>query len=189
MFSRYFLLLLCCNLATIKAQSSSIGWQSFLDMSSLGMEFSPNDEPALLLSDNMIDSIGDCSKTCHTNSFCRIFEFDGQTNRCRLFEGDAGTMGSIISSSSPLSIVGLIQLFPEQFVDQGLPCSFCSLSRYLTCISSTCRCPSRTYFDGSICRSQNIVGGQCINETDCRLDLNLTCLPRNQCGRKLYFDG
>jgi hypothetical protein len=184
MFSRSFLILFWYNLVTIEAQSSSIGWQSFLSLSGLGMKFSPNDEQALLLSDNEIDSIETCSLTCHANDFCRIFDFDGQTNHCRLFEGDPTIMGSIIASSSSLSIVGSIQLTSDQFSSQGLPCSFCAIDRYLICINSSCQCPPRTYFDGSICRSQNIVGGQCTNDTDCRTDLNLTCLPRKQCGRK-----
>jgi sugar lactone lactonase YvrE len=182
----YLLLFIGCNLALIQAQSNSIGWQSFLSLSNFGMTFSPSDEQALLLSDINVDSLEVCALTCHANIFCRILNFDGQENRCRLFEGDADITGTIIASSSPLSIVELIQLMPEQFSSKGRPCSFCEYSRYLTCINSTCQCPSRTYFDGSICRSQSLIGGQCINETDCRIDLNLTCLPRKQCGRKFY---
>jgi len=95
-------------------------------------------------------------------------------------------MGSIIASSSSLSVVRSVELFSEQFSSKGLPCSYCLYSRYLTCINSTCQCPSGTHFDGSICHSQNLLGGQCINEMDCRIDLNFTCLPRQQCGRKFY---
>jgi hypothetical protein len=185
MFSRHFVLFIWCNLASIQSQSSSIGWQSFMSLSSLGMKFSPLDEQAMLLFEINSNSIEACSETCHSNLYCRIFDFDGQSNLCRLFEGDVDTMGSIIPSPSSRSIVGSIQLIPAQFYSKGLSCSSCELSRYLTCINSTCQCPSRTYFDGSVCRSQSLIGGQCINETDCRTEFNLVCLPRKQCGRKL----
>jgi hypothetical protein len=182
----YILLFIECNLVTVHAQSNSIGWQCFLSLSDLGMNFSPTDVQAILLSDINVDSIEVCAETCHTNIFCRIFDFDGQSNSCRLFESDAQTMGSIIASSSTLSRVGLMELISQQFSNKGRSCSYCEYSRYLTCINSTCQCPSRTYFDRSICHSQNLIGGQCINETDCRIDLNLTCLPRQQCGGKFY---
>jgi hypothetical protein len=93
-------------------------------------------------------------------------------------------MGSIITSSSSLSRVGTIDLYPEQFTDHGQPCSFCQESRYLTCINSTCQCLTHTFFDGSICQSQKLLGANCTNNIECRLDLNYTCLSNQQCGGK-----
>jgi hypothetical protein len=184
----YLLLFIDCHLVMIQAQGICNAWQSLLSLSNWGTMFSPIDEQALLLSDiTNTNSFQACFQTCHANILCRIFDFHGQSNRCRLFQGNADTMGSIITSSSSLSIVGLIQIVPAYFSSIGLPCSFCKQSRYLICLNSTCQCPASTYFDGSICRSQNLIGSQCINEINCRMDLNMTCLPRQQCGRKFYF--
>ncbi len=188
MFWFKFFVFIGCYSVIIRAQMSSNGWQSLLSLSNLGKIFFSEDEQDLLLSDINVQSLQICIQTCNANILCRIFDFDDQSNRCRLFEGDVDTMGSIITSSSSLSVVGTIQLTPEQFSSIGLSCSFCAYSRYLICINSTCQCPPRTYFDGSICHSQNLIGSQCINDTDCRSNLNLTCLPRKQCGRMFdYF--
>jgi hypothetical protein len=96
-------------------------------------------------------------------------------------------MGSIIPSSFSQSRVGLIKLPPEYFNDRGSPCSMCQNSRYLTCINSTCQCLPHTFFDGSICQNQKLLGVECASETECRKDLNYTCLSRMQYGRKYYF--
>ena len=93
-------------------------------------------------------------------------------------------MGSIIVSSFNKSRVGSIKLNSNHFTNRGQSCSLCQGSRYLTCINGTCQCPTHTYFDGSICQSQKLIGGNCNNSMECRTDLNYTCLPRMQCGRK-----
>jgi hypothetical protein len=187
MLKLYLLSFIVYRLVIIQAQGNSIQWQSLLSLSNWGMTFSSIDDQALLLSDTNANSFQACFQICHANMFCRIFDFDGQSNRCRLFEGNGDTMGSIMASSSSSSIVGSIQIVPGYFSNIGLSCSFCTETRYLTCFNSTCQCPSRTYFDGSICRSQSFIGSQCTDKTNCRVDLNMTCLPRQQCGRKFYF--
>ena len=169
-------------------QSISYGWQSTIIFSDSGFEFLPTDEQALLVYQEIADLQLTCAQSCHSNVLCRIFDFDPQSGRCRIFEGDVATMGSIVGSSSSQSIVGHIDIDSQLFAYQGQPCSFCEGSRYLTCINSTCQCQSHTFFDGSICRSQNLLGTQCTNETQCRMDLNFTCLPRQQCGRKYFYN-
>ena len=96
-------------------------------------------------------------------------------------------MGSIIASSSSQSRVGSIKVRSEQFIYRGQPCSFCQGSRYLTCMNNTCQCPAHTFFDGTLCQSQKLLGADCNNNTECRLDQNYTCLPRQQCGRKYQY--
>jgi len=170
-------------------ESIPVGWQSSTNLSSNGLEFSPVDQQALLLSINTANSIFSCTRLCHSNGRCRIFDFDGQSYRCRLFEGNITTMGSIVASSSSQSRVGSIQIRPDQFTNHGQSCSFCQGNRYLTCLNGTCQCPTNTYFDGSICESQKLLGIDCGNTTECRNDLNYTCLSRMQCGRKYFpFD-
>jgi len=189
MFDFYFrfIFLIWYVLVSSQPQSISVGWQSTIVFSDSGFEFSPIDEQALLVYKGTADSKLACAQNCHSNALCRIFDFDNQSGRCRIFEGDVVTMGSIIASSSSESYAGYVELNPEQFAYQGQSCSFCEGSRYLRCINSTCQCQPHTFFDGSMCRSQNLLGTECINGTECRMDLNFTCLPRQQCGRKYSY--
>lgn len=182
----YFLILIECIIIPSKIESIPVEWQSSTNLSSSGFQFSSVDEQALLLSINTANSMFSCTRLCHSNGRCRIFDYDGQSHSCRLFEGNITTMGSIVASSSSQSRVGSIKLHPDQFVNRGLACSFCQGSRYLTCTNNTCQCQPHTYFDGSICQSQKLLGGDCGNTTECRSDLNYTCLSRQQCGRKYY---
>ena len=167
-----------------ESQNIPLSWQSSTNLSSSGFEFSPMNEQALLLSITTTNSIINCVRLCHSTAQCRILDFDAQSHRCRLFQGNIRTMGSIVISSSLQSRVGSIKLSPEYFLNYGQPCSSCQGSRYLTCENGSCQCPMHTYFDGSICQSQKLLGDDCDNSTECRIDLNYTCLPRMQCGRK-----
>jgi len=185
-FSLNFRLIIfaCYILIPAKLQSISIGWQSTTVFSINGFEFSPIDEQALFLLESNANSIMSCFQTCHLTAQCRIYDFDDQSHRCRIFEGDIATMGVVVASTSSLSRVGSIELRPELFANEGQPCSFCQGSRYLRCINDTCQCQPNTFFDGSMCQSQKLLGSECINSTECRNDLNYTCLPRQQCGRE-----
>lgn len=156
--------------------------QSYLIVSNSGWEFAPLDENALFLQETIANSIISCSSRCHMSTICRVFNFDIQTKRCRLYEGDIDTTGTIIASVYSHSVYGFIKLTSEDFVNYGYPCSSCEGSRLLTCINSVCQCQPRTYFDGSICRSQNLNAGACSDYIQCRHDLNLTCQSNMQCG-------
>jgi hypothetical protein len=155
-----------------------------LVLSNIGLEFSPFDEDALLLLETNSNSIPICAQTCYMMARCRTFNFDIQTKRCRLYEGDVDSTGIIAASLSPQSICGSIQLTVNDFADYGRACSSCEGSRYLTCINSTWQCQLHTYFNGSICVSQKVNGGECTDDIQCRHDLNLTCQSNMQCGRK-----
>ncbi|CAF1101145.1 unnamed protein product [Rotaria sordida] len=163
-------------------QGISIGWESSANLSSKGFEFSSIDDETLLLLETTAKSLISCFKICHSSTYCYIFDFDDQSHRCRIFEGNITNMGSIIASSSSESRVGSIKLFPEQFASRGQSCSSCQRNRYLTCMNGTFQCQAHTYFDGSICQIQKLLGADCIINAECRLDLNYTCLPRQQCG-------
>jgi hypothetical protein len=137
-------------------QSISDTWQSSTNLSSSGFEFSPVNQQALLLFGISTNSLMTCSRTCHSTVQCRIFDYDGQSQRCRIFEGSIITMGSIVASSSSQSRVGSIKISPQQFVNLGQSCSYCLGSRYLTCVNNTCQCPTHTYFDGTMCQKSKI---------------------------------
>lgn len=180
-----FLLVMGCLLIPSKIQGViPSGWQSTTNLSSDGLQFSPVDEQALFLFNFTASSLFACTRLCHSNGRCRIFDFDGQSKRCRLFEGNIMTMGSYIPSSSFQSRVGSMKLRSEQFTSRGQPCSSCQGSRYLTCVNGTCQCQVNTYYDGEICQSKKLRGDSCNDSTECRNDLNYTCLPRMQCGRE-----
>ena len=185
MFHIFFQLIIYFNLwHLLESQSISMGWQSSTLISDNGLEFVPIDEESIFLFEINVDSISSCGHQCHSNVHCRIFNYNDEDHRCRLFQGDITLMGSIVSSSSSHSYVGSIQLRSEHFIDRGRSCSYCENSRYLTCINNTCQCQSNTFFNGYLCQSKNLLGFKCANETECRLDRNYTCLPRKQCGRK-----
>lgn len=163
---------------------STQSFESLITISEMGREFSPIDENALLLGIYTYSTNKKCQETCHFNCFCRIFDYDSVSHRCRLFEGDLQTTGAIVNSDSSTSSVGQIEFSPNLFSAYGQSCSACLHSRYLTCVNGTCDCLRNTYWTGSICASQNLRGGQCTSANQCRADLNHTCLQFFQCGRK-----
>ena len=73
------------------------------NVSVAGLMFSPVDAQALFLTETSAGSLMRCALLCHSTPSCRIFDFDGQSRRCRTFEGDIGTMGSLVASSSSQS--------------------------------------------------------------------------------------
>ncbi|CAF4027929.1 unnamed protein product, partial [Adineta steineri] len=169
-------------------QSTSSNRQSFINLSQLGLEFIPTNENLLLLLDINADSIIICSTICFSNIYCRTFNFNMQSKRCRLYEGDIDNTGSIINSHSIQSVVGTIKLTADNFIDYGHPCSFCENKPYLICMNSICQCQSHSFYNGSICQSQKFIGGSCTNDIECRNDINLTCLSTMQCGFNLPSD-
>ncbi|CAF1375072.1 unnamed protein product [Adineta steineri] len=157
-------------------------WQAIFDVSNLGLEFSPADEQALLLLDTTARSLLNCAQMCEMIARCRTFNYDIQIKHCRLYQGDIDSTGEVVPSVSSQSVCGSIKLIMENFADYGGPCSICDGSRYLTCINLTCQCQPNTFFNGSMCRSQKLIGGGCTSDNQCRNDLNLKCLLNNQCG-------
>src|SRR5437660_1481088 len=131
------IILISSMLVPSQLQSISIGWQSIVILSSSGYEFSPNDNEALFLFEINADSLRICLQICHKTALCRTIDFDDQSHRCRIFQGDSDTTGLIISSSLSQSHVASIQLNSNQFINIGQPCSFCEGSRYLRCLNST----------------------------------------------------
>jgi hypothetical protein len=95
-----------------------------------------------------------------------------------LFEGDS-TTGSIISSSSSTSVVGTVRISSTLYSSiYNQPCQACQQNRYEVCSTntSTCQCPSHTYWNGSVCALQLFENEICGQLNSCRSDLNLSCL-------------
>ncbi len=103
---------------------SQYAYQSLTVISNEGNQFLPVVASAQLISSSFVNSLKLCATTCNTNTFCRIFDYGAiQQNQCRLLEGDVNTLGTIIPSSMPNSIVGTIQITPSLFTQYGQPCS------------------------------------------------------------------
>ncbi|CAF4450241.1 unnamed protein product, partial [Adineta steineri] len=116
LFSYQHLLFLILILYLPKTSSNR---QSFINLSQLGLEFIPTNENLLLLVDINADSIIICSKICFSNIYCRTFNFNMQSKRCRLYESDIDNTGTIINSQSIQSVVGTIKLTADDFIDYG----------------------------------------------------------------------
>ena len=151
-----------------------------------GFEFSPNDASVQLLDTRFVSSTIRCVRACLSTFGCRTFDYDrSSSGRCRLYEADQ-TTGLTVPSVSP-SIVGSVSLNSQQFSSRNqAPCStYCSNDPYLSCgTNNTCQCAGRTYWDGSLCRLQKLIGASCTIDMQCRGDLGLVCLPFSQCGRE-----
>lgn len=118
-----------------------------------------------------------CSAACNQQPFCRIFDYDLVSKRCRLFEGDS-TVGSIIPSPSSTSIVGIILISSSLYATMhNQPCQACQENRYEVCSANTnkCLCQGNTYWNGSVCTLQLFQNDTCDKRDACRFDLNLTC--------------
>lgn len=173
----------------IKSTYSQSIYQSLFTLSSPGHRFSPANIPAQFISAILVDSCRLCAAECDKNVLCRVFDYGAmQSNQCLLFEGNTETLGSIIPSGMPDSVVGTIQLTPSLFSGHGQACSsVCTESRYLLCSdNSVCGCMPHTYWDPSVgmCLAQmTIAGAPCDTSimNVCRPDLNLTCSPIDQC--------
>lgn len=150
--------------------------QSTSRISSMGLEYRPKNS-VQFISSNTIETRILCSAACNQLLSCRVFDYDSVSKRCRLFEGDS-TTGSIISSSSSTSFVGTVSISSSLYSathNQG--CQTCEQTRYEVCVSntSTCHCPTHTYWNGEICALQLFINDTCEQLDACRSDLNLTC--------------
>ncbi|CAF0855149.1 unnamed protein product [Adineta ricciae] len=152
-------------------------YQSRLTISSAGYEFQPRYSIQLLTS-TTTPTIADCSLLCNQLLSCRILDFDSLSERCRLFEADTITAGSIIVSSSSTSQVGTVHISSDLYVlIHNRSCNLCQEYRYETCAENTniCQCPRNSYWNGSVCALQLLENDTCVQRDACRSDLNLTC--------------
>ena len=156
--------------------STSSFYQSTVTLSALGTEYQPRDQLDLLQTSTVLSKLS-CLSACNEQPLCRTLDFDSVSGRCRLFSGDLNT-GSIISSSSSTSLTGSVRLTPSLFAPtHNQPCQTCTFSRYEVCSTntSTCQCPPRSFWDGSMCMAQRYRNQSCSQIDACRSDLNLTC--------------
>ena len=145
-------------------------------MSSMSIEFKPKTTMQLLSETTTRTQIL-CSIACNQLQYCRTFDYDLVSRRCRLFEGDSKT-GSIVSSASPTSIIGTVRISASLYSStHEQSCQACQQSRYEICSTntSTCQCPMHTYWNGAVCALQLFENDTCSQWNSCRQDFNLSC--------------
>jgi len=165
-------------------------YESYMSLSSMGMEFQPQNN-IQLISQTTIQSKIQCAAACNQLSSCRTFDYDLASQRCRLFEGDS-TTGSIISSSSSTSIAGTVSISPTLYSSTyNQSCQACQASRYEVCSinTSTCQCPMHSYWNGAVCALQLFEYDICPQWDSCRSDLNLSCSSENCYGISICTQG
>lgn len=151
-------------------------YQSNIRFTSTGFEYQPNNIIQLITTTTVSTKIR-CSAVCNQLSTCFTLDYDTLSQRCRLFAGDL-TSGSIIVSSSSSSLVGMIRISSSLYSSiYNQSCQSCQQNRYQVCSTntSTCQCPDRTYWSGSVCTLQLLQNEPCSHLSMCRSDLNLTC--------------
>ncbi|CAF1531684.1 unnamed protein product [Adineta ricciae] len=151
-------------------------YYSRITFSAIEHEFQPVNSVQLILV-TIAKSRTMCSVACNEQPFCRTLDYDSASGRCRLFEADE-TTGSIISSTSPTSIVGTVSISSLEFVHiHNESCKACQQDRYEYCPinGNTCQCWPHTFWNGSVCLLQLFENGTCSQLDACRDDFNLTC--------------
>ena len=123
-------------------------FQSRMVLSESGKAYSPINTQGQLIYIRRTSTLTRCAMSCNRDARCRVFDYQALAlEECRLFEGDTVTMGTLVPSPSPKSLVGLVQFTGHLFIQHGLPCTLaCFESRYLVCDGvGTCQCVEHTY--------------------------------------------
>lgn len=133
------------------------------------------------LDDFLIDTFEQCAFSCHSNKFCRTFDYNVTPKRCRLFQVDPSG-NQILCSQFSHARAGIVYLNPKFYNAYNKTCDFCQDDRYLFCINGLCRCSFNAYWDGTICQKQKYAGESCSQDNECRTyPYNLTCNTKSLC--------
>ena len=154
--------------------------ESVSDISGMGWQFVPADSSLPPLLTCTTKKLLYCSLECNKRIDCRTFDYDEDSRQCRLWDVDTTTGSIVASPAKPRSSVGSIKLSSSIYANiHNQSCDKCIQSRYEICDanSSTCQCPSKTFWNGSMCLAQLLRNQICSRADACRSDLNLTCEP------------
>lgn len=153
------------------------GFQSAqFTVSAAGMGFRSANTIEDLSTSLIIRNVISCATLCLRDVQCRTFEFDAQSQTCRLFEGSADT-GTLLSTGSATTVVGSINVEPSMFYMYNATSDQCVDNRFLSNNdpSGLCQCSMNTFWNGSMCLNQRYAGDVCVNSHWCRSDLALSC--------------
>jgi hypothetical protein len=170
-----FLIVVCLFTIQSSRQDNSVS-----DITAMGWQFVPFDTSFPPIFTFTTTKQLYCSLECNERIDCRTFDYDADSRQCRLWDVDTTTGSIVASPTKPRSSVGTIRLSSSIYVNShNQSCDKCVQSRYEICntSSNTCQCPSKTYWNGSICLVQLLENQICSGVDVCRSDLNLTCQP------------
>jgi hypothetical protein len=151
--------------------------QSSLKLQVYGTDFIPANPIELITTYTDISSFLSCYIRCNMNPLCRTFVSDiGTPSVCRLYEGLIDT-GTIVVSSSLTSCVAGLHYEPSFYLAYNQICDphILPLNRYLICINNLWKCPTATFWNGSMCLNQVYYGNSCTVNEGCRQDVGLQC--------------
>lgn len=170
---------LCLILATNGLQPA------LFTLSTMGNQFQAADSIELLGTFANIHAVIPCTMLCYENIQCRTFDFNSNSQQCRLFEGSVDT-GTILSTSVLSSVVGWINMDSSMFDLYNASNDQCTDNRFLYSDTSSgfCSCPIHTFYNGSMCLNQRYVGEVCENNNWCRTDLFINCILSICVGKK-----
>ena len=174
----FYYVLLCISILT----QQSYQFQSNADISNYGYSFTPADSSVIPLVTCTQRTFVRCYAQCNQLMECRTFDFDEDSQQCRLWLDDLTTGSLVMVPSKPRSKVGTVEITPNTFaITHNQSCSTCTNSRYEVCdpTTLTCQCPSLTFWNGSMCLPQRYRNQSCSTFDTCRSDLNLECLDTN----------
>jgi hypothetical protein len=170
-----FLVAVCVFTIKTSRQDNSVS-----DLTTMGWEFVSYDTSYPSLFTFTTTKKLYCSLECNKRIDCRTFDFDANSRQCRLWDVDQTKGSIVVSSTKPRSSVGTIRLSASIYANShNQSCDKCVQSRYEICntSSNTCQCPSKTYWNGSMCLVQ-LLSNQIYSQVNiCRSDLYLTCQP------------
>ncbi len=167
------------HLLAVLTLVETVIYQSQIKFSGYSFEFDPADSVELI-STHCEHSLSRCARACNEEPRCRTCDYDSNSCRCRLFEGELST-GQLIPSTAT-SRVASITYHPGLFTRYNKSCAYCMTDRYLLCLNDLCSCPQNTYWDGEICVNQKYAGASCNNDFECRsTELPLSCVQADVC--------
>jgi hypothetical protein len=150
--------------------------QVYFTLTTLGNQFQPANSVELLTISFNTRTILSCAILCYRNNQCRTFDFDSNSQECRLFEGSLDT--GILLSVSPSTIVGWINIDQSLYYFYNASNDKCLNNRFLdtNSLSGLCQCPIHQFWNGSMCLNQRYHGQLCQNDNWCRTDLTINCV-------------
>lgn len=158
-------------------------FQSAATISNYGYTFLPFDSSATPFLTSIQRTLLLCYRECNKYIECRTLDFDETSGQCQLWSEDS-TTGSISLAvpPKPRSKVASIKLSPSTYAaTHNQPCEKCVSSRYEICDTTTmlCKCPTMTFWNGSMCIPQRYQNQSCSTLDSCRSDRNLECIDTN----------
>jgi hypothetical protein len=153
-------------------------------LSTMGNQFEAANSVELLATLSNTRIVGNCAMSCYLNIQCRTFDFNSNSQECRLFEGSVDT-GTLLSTSSP-TVVGWINIDSSVYNLYNASSDECLNNQFLysDTLSGLCECPINTFWNGSMCLNQRYAGEACENNNWCRTGLFLNCISSVCIGKK-----